>query len=225
MSISVEDCHSVHQQHRRRGRTDGMTHTLEDMQPPHRRRKVTIEHLLAPHLTFYPSADIKPYALDLQYEQVKSYSKEDYNDFSKTMYLDVVRIMRHVQSNTTSKQSILRSIKNDIILSEEVRGIEHLLMHKTFSNTVYQARRNHVRVVLSEQTRIEKESTQMKIEDKEYLSEMLAQFSISRSSESVMHARIRAYTCLKFDGGKVLGTFDCYNKLACLYTYTSSKAT
>jgi hypothetical protein len=210
MSISVEDCHSVHRQHRRRGRTDGMTHTstiidgsvrtdsitltLEDMQPPHRRRKVTIEHLLAPHVTFYPSADIKPYALDLQYEQVKSYSKEDYNDFSKTMYLDVVRIKRHVQSKTTSKQSILSLVKNDIILSEEVRGIEHLLMCKTFSNTPYQARRDHVRTVVSEQTRIVREATQMKIEDTEYLSEMLAQFSTSRSSQSVMHARIRAYT-------------------------------
>jgi hypothetical protein len=194
MSISVEDCHSVYQQHRRRGRTDGMTHTLEDMQPPHRRRKVTIEHLLAPHVTFYPSADIKPYALDLQYEQVKSYSKEDYNDFSKTMYLDVVRIKRHVQSKTTSKQSILRSVKNDIILSEEVRGIEHLLMCKTLSKDVYHERRDHVKAVLSEQKRIAREATQIKIEDTEYLSEMLSQFSASRSSKSATHARIRAYT-------------------------------
>ena len=184
LELSIEDCHSVHR-HRRRSSTDGITLTLENWEPPPCRRKVTIEHLLAPRVTFYPSADIKPYALDLQYEQAKSYSKEDYVSFSKTMYLDVVRIKRYVQSKTTSKQSILRLIKNDILLSEEVRGIEHLLVHKTFSNVVYQARRDHVRAVLSEQKRLAREAN---------LSEMLAQFSASRSSKSATHARIRAYT-------------------------------
>ena len=184
LSIGVEDCHSVHL-HRRRSRTDGITLTLENWEPPPRRRKVTIEHLLAPRVTFYPSADIKPCALDLQYEQAKSYSKEEMKGFNKTMYLDVVRIKRYVQSMTTSKQSLLRLLKNDIILSEDIRGIEHLLMCKTFSNVVYQARRDHVRAVLSEQKRLAREAN---------LSEMLALFSASRSSKSATHARIRAYT-------------------------------
>jgi hypothetical protein len=136
-------------------------------------------------VTFYPSADIKPYDLDLQYAQAKSYSKEEMRGFNKTMYLDVVRIKRYVQSMTTSKQSLLRLLKNDIVLSEDIRGIEHLLMCKTFSNVVYQARRDHVRAVLSEQKRLAREAN---------LSERLAQFSSSKSSKSVTHARIRAYT-------------------------------
>jgi len=179
-SISVEDCHPIHQ-NRRRSRTDSITLTLEDLQPSSCRRRVTID---VPRVTFYPSADIKPYDLDLQYAQAKSYSKEEMKGFKKTMYLDVVRIKRCVQSMTTSKQSLLRLLKNDIISSEDIRGIEHLLMCKTFSNVVYQARRDHVRAVLLEQKRLAGEAT---------LSERLAQFSGSKSSKSVMHARIRAY--------------------------------
>jgi hypothetical protein len=118
--------------------------------------------------------------------------------FSKTMYLDVVRIKRYVQSKTTSKQSLLRLLKNDIILSEDIRGIEYLLMCKTLSKDVYHERRDHVRAVLSEQKRIAREVTQIKIEDTDNinrdLSERLAQFSASRSSKSATHARIRAYT-------------------------------
>ena len=180
-SISVEDCHPIHQ-NRRRSRTDSITLTLEDLQPSSCRRRVTID---VPRVTFYPSADIKPYDLDLQYAQAKSYSKEEMKGFKKTMYLDVVRIKRCVQSMTTSKQSLLRLLKNDIISSEDIRGIEHLLMCKTFSNVVYQARRDHVRDVLSEQKRLAREAN---------LSEMSAQFSASRSSKSATHARIRAYT-------------------------------
>ena len=179
-SISVEDCHPIHQ-NRRRSWTDSITPTLEDLQPSSCRRRVTID---VPRVTFYLFADIKPYDLDLQYAQVKSYSKEEMKGFNKTMYLDVVRIKRYVQSMTTSKQSLLRLLKNDIILSEDIRGIEHLLMCKTFSNVVYQARRDHVRAVLSEQKRLAGEAT---------LSERLAQFSASKSSKSVTHARIRAY--------------------------------
>lgn len=158
-------------------------------------KKVTIEHQRAPCVTFNPSADIKPYALDLQYEQAKSYSKEDYESFSKTMYLDVVRIKRYVQSKTTSKQSNMRLIKNDILFSEEVRDIEHPLMHKTFSNVVYQARQDHVRAVL--QKRITREATLIKIkrtDNSRHLSKMLAQFSASRSSKSATHAQDFALT-------------------------------
>jgi hypothetical protein len=189
-SIIVEDCHPKHQ-NRRRSRTDSITLTLEDLQPSSCRRRITID---VPRVTFYPCANIKPYDLDLQYAQVKSYSKEEMKGFSKTMYLDVVRIKRYVQSKTTSKQSLLRLLKNDIILSEDIRGIEYLLMCKTLSKDVYHERRDHVTAVLSEQKRIAREVTQLKIEDTEYLSERLAQFSASRSSKSAKHARIRAYT-------------------------------
>lgn len=182
-------------QNRRRGRTDSIALTLEYLQPLPSRRRVTID---VPRVQFSQFANIKPYDLDLQYAQVKSYSKEEMNGFSKTMYLNVIRIKRDVQSKTTSKQSLLCLLKNDIILSEEIRGIEHLLMCKSLSKNVHHERRDHVKAVLMEQKRIAREVTQIKIGDthsiNRYLSERLAQFSASKSSKSATHARIRACT-------------------------------
>lgn len=181
-------------QNRRRSRTDSTTLTLDYLQPLPCRRRITID---VPRVKFSQCSNIKPYD-HLQYAQVKSYSKEETKGFSKTMYLDVIRIKRDVQLKTTSKQSLLRLIKNDIILSEEIRGIEHLLMCKSLSKDVYHERRDHVRAVLTEQKRISREVTLIKIGDTDsinrYLSERLAQFSASKSSKSATHARIRACT-------------------------------
>jgi len=138
------------------------------------------------------------YHLDPIYAHTKSYSKGDYKDFSKESFMEAVRIKKLVLSSTppgaSTKESFKHLLKNDVILSEEIRGIEHLILCKSASKLM-QERRDHARAVVSTQQRLKMLArddinvANMQVD----LAETLARFSASRSSRSTKAARIRAF--------------------------------
>jgi hypothetical protein len=137
------------------------------------------------------------YHLDQIYAQTKSYSKDDCQRFSRDSLMEAVRIKNLVVSSTpigaSTKESFKNLLKNDVLLPEEIRGIEHLLLYKSRSKLL-QDRRDHARAVLLMQHRMETLAKdpvkQGKVQGD--IAEALASFSASRSSRSVKHARIRA---------------------------------
>jgi hypothetical protein len=136
------------------------------------------------------------YHLDSAYAQIKSYSKDDCQRFSMDSLKEAVRIKNLVVSSTpigaSAKESFKNLLKNDVILPEEIRGIEHLLLYKSRSKLL-QERRDHARAVLLMQHRMEtsaRDPVKQKVQGD--IVEALASFSASRSSRSAKHARIRA---------------------------------
>ena len=127
----------------------------------------------------------------------KSYSTDDCQRFSMDSLMEAVRIKNLVVSSTpigaSAKESFKNLLKNDVILPEEIRGIEHLLLYKSRSKLL-QERRDHARAVLLMQHRMETSARdpvkQGKVQGD--IVEALASFSASRSSRSAKHARIRA---------------------------------
>jgi hypothetical protein len=134
------------------------------------------------------------YHIDQLYAHTKSYSKDDCKRFSRDSLMEAVRITNLLDSFTSSGASTEESfkylLKNDAILQEEIRGIEHLILCKSASMFLH-GRRDHARSVLAVQHEMETLSRdQMMIYDD--LVEILARFSASRSSRSAMDARARA---------------------------------
>jgi len=150
-----------------------------------------------PRVTISASSSMQLYHIDPIYAQTKSYSKEDCQGFSRESMMEAVRIKKLVLSSTppgaSTKESFKHLLKNDVILSEEIRGIEHLILCKSASKLL-QERRDHARAVVSMQHRIDtlardrSKPTKMGGD----LAETLATFSASRSSRSTKAARIRA---------------------------------
>jgi len=147
-----------------------------------------------PRVTFSESSSMQLYHLDQLYAQTKSYSKDDCQRFSRDSQMEAVRIKNLVVSSTpigaSTKESFKNLLKNDAILPEEIRGIEHLLLYKSAS-TFLHGRRDHARSVLTVLHQMETlVRDQMMIHDD--FVETLARFSASRSSRSAMDARTRA---------------------------------
>ena len=147
-----------------------------------------------PRVTFSESSSMQMYHLDQLYAHTKSYSKDDCKRFSRESQMEAARIKKLVHSFTSpgvsTEESFKYLIKNDAILLEEIRGIEHLILCNSASKFVGR-RRDHTRSVLTVQHRMETLARdQMKIQDD--LVEILARFSASRSSRSSRDARTRA---------------------------------
>jgi hypothetical protein len=157
-----------------------------------RKRKI-----LQPRVAISASSSMQLYHLDPIYAQTKSYSKEDCQGFSRESMMEAVMIKKLVLSSTppgaSTKESFKHLLKDDVILSEEIRGIEHLILCKSASKLL-QERRDHARAVVSMQQRLKMLArddinvANMQVD----LAETLATFSASRSSRSKKAARIRA---------------------------------
>ena len=152
---------------------------------------------LRQRVTISERSTMQLYHLDPAYAQTKSYSKDDCKRFSRDSLMEAVRIKNLVVSSTpigaSAKESFRNLLMNDVILPEEIRGIEHQVLYKSRSKLL-QERRDHVRAVLLMQHRIETLARdpvkQGKVQGD--IAEILASFSASRSSRSAKHARIRA---------------------------------
>jgi hypothetical protein len=137
------------------------------------------------------------YHLDQSYAHIKSYSKVDCQRFSRDSLMEAVRIKNLVISSTpigaSTKETFKNLLKKDVILPEEIRGIEHLILCKSTSKLI-EERRDHVRAVLLMQhqmeTLVRDSAKQAKV--KGDIAKTLASLSASRSSRSAKHARIRA---------------------------------
>ena len=147
-----------------------------------------------PRVTFSECSSMQLYHLDQLYAQTKSYSKDDCQRFSRDSQMEAERIKNLVVSSTpigaSAKESFKNLLKNDALLLEEIRGIEHLLLYKSASKFLH-GRRDHARSVLTVLHQMETlVRDQMMIHDD--FVETLARFSASRSSRSAMDARTRA---------------------------------
>jgi hypothetical protein len=145
-------------------------------------------------VTMSERSSMQFYDLDPMY--AKSYSKEDCKRFSKESMLEAIRIKKLLLSWTppgaSTKETLKYLIENDIIPSEEIRGIEHLVLCKS-SAQLLQVRQDHINAVLSMQHRMVLASDPAKQAKMECdRAEKLASFSASRSSRSAKYARIRA---------------------------------
>ncbi|KAL3772177.1 hypothetical protein ACHAW5_003248 [Stephanodiscus triporus] len=146
---------------------------------------------LRQRVTISNTSSIHVYPLDPHYAYTKSYSKEDRKRFSTESILEAVHIKKVVCSTSpglSTKESFRYLLKNNVILPEEIRGIEHLILCKSLPK-LQQERQGHVRAVLSEQHRMAR-LKQMKIQDDAV--DKLATFSALRSLRSVKLARTRA---------------------------------
>ncbi len=158
---------------------------------------LSMHKTLRQRVTISERSTMQLYHLDQIYAQTKSYSKDDCQRFSRDSLMEAVKIKNLVVSSTpigaSTKESFKNLLKNDVLLPEEIRGIEHLLLYKSAS-MVLQDRRDHARAVLLMQHRMETLAKdpvkQGKVQGD--IAEALASFSASRSSRSVKHARIRA---------------------------------
>ena len=158
---------------------------------------LSMHKTLRQRVTISERSTMQLYHLDQIYAQTKSYSKDDCQRFSRDSLMEAVRIKNLVVSSTpigaSTKESFKNLLKNDVLLPEEIRGIEHLLLYKSRSKLL-QDRRDHARAVLLMQHRMETLAKdpvkQGKVQGD--IAEALASFSASRSSRSVKHARIRA---------------------------------
>ena len=158
---------------------------------------LSMHKTLRQRVTISERSTMQLYHLDSAYAQIKSYSKDDCQRFSMDSLMEAVRIKNLVVSSTpigaSAKESFKNLLKNDVILPEEIRGIEHLLLYKSRSKLL-QERRDHARAVLLMQHRMETSARdpvkQGKVQGD--IVEALASFSASRSSRSAKQARIRA---------------------------------
>ena len=158
---------------------------------------LSLHNTLQQRVTISERSTMQLYHLDPVYAQTKSYSKDDCQRFSRDSLMEAVRIKNLVVSSTpigaSTKESFKKLIKNNVILHEEIRGIEHLVLYKSRSKLL-QERREHARAVLLMQHRMESLTKdpvkQGKVQGD--IAEALASFSASRSSRSAKHARIRA---------------------------------
>ena len=145
--------------------------------------------ILQQRVTFSKSNSMQLYHLDQLYAQIKSYSKEDCRGFTSESLMEAAMIKKLVLSSTppdaSTKETLKYLLKNDVISSEEIRGIEHLIHCKSASKLL-QRRRDHVRAIVSMQHRMKTLNIQY------YLGETLASFSASMSSRSTKAARIYA---------------------------------
>jgi hypothetical protein len=161
-----------------------------------RRKRKILQH----HVTFSVSSSMQLYHLDEHYAQAKSYSKDDCKGFSRESMMEAIRITKLILSSTppddasaSTSEKFEHLLKTDVISSEDIRGIEHLILCKSPSKLL-QKRRDHASAVLSMQHRMEtlakEDINEAKVQD--YLVKKLATFSASRSSISAKHARTRA---------------------------------
>ncbi len=158
---------------------------------------LSLHNTLQQRVTISERSTMQLYHLDPAYAQTKSYSKDDCQRFSRDSLMEAARIKNLVVSSTpigaSTKESFKNLIKNNVILHEEIRGIEHLVLYKSRSKLL-QERREHARAVLLMQHRMESLARdpvkQGKVQGD--IAEALASFSASRSSRSAKHARIRA---------------------------------
>ena len=90
-----------------------------------------------PRVTFSECSSMQLYHLDQLYAQTKSYSKDDCQRFSRDSQMEAVRIQNLVVSSTligaSTKESFKNLLKNEAILPEEIRGIEHLVLYRLAS--------------------------------------------------------------------------------------------
>ena len=90
-----------------------------------------------PRVTFSESSSMQLHHLDQLYAQTKSYSKDDCQRFSRDSQMEAVRIQNLVVSSTligaSTKESFKNLLKNEAILPEEIRGIEHLVLYRLAS--------------------------------------------------------------------------------------------
>jgi hypothetical protein len=135
---------------------------------------------LRQRVTMSNTSSIHVYPLDPHYAYTKSYSKEDRKRFLKTQFWRL-----YISRNSCVRphpgclpRSLSYLLKNNVILPEENRGIEHLILCKSLPK-LQQERQGHVRAVLSEQHRMAR-LKQMKIQDDAV--DKLATFSALRSS-------------------------------------------
>ncbi len=153
--------------------------------------------LLKPRVTFSEMSSMQLYHIDSLYGNSKSYSKEDYKRFSVDILMEALRIKNIVlltSSNVFTKESFRYLIKNNVLMPEEIQGIEHLISKLAY--TLLQERWNYLKAVLSEQDRMEalKSDSTKQMKSHDDLVKQLATFSAKRLSRSAKRARIRAST-------------------------------
>ena len=179
---------------------DRVCELLEDWPRPMSgctQERQSLRKLLKPRVTFSEMSSMQLYHIDQLYADSKSYSKKDFKRFSKDILMEAERIKNLVlltSSDASTKESCRYLIENNVIMPEEILGIDHLISKSAYK--LLQERRNHPRAVLSEKYRIEALTSdsmkQMKSHDD--LVKQLATFSALRSSRSAKRARIRAST-------------------------------
>ena len=102
--------------------------------PDHMPGNAGTRKMLHLQVTFSESSMLQMYNLDQLYAHTKSYSEDDCKQFSRDSLMEVARIKKLVHSCTSSGTSAEESfeylLKNDAILPEEIRGIEHLILCK-----------------------------------------------------------------------------------------------
>ena len=157
-----------------------------------------MSNIMRPRVTFSKKSDMQLFYPDPYYIRTKSYNKQDREIATKDAFSKAVEIRRLLILTSSSERSIKAKIKflleTHVILPEEIRGIEHLIMCKSLSQ-LHQERKVHVRAVLLEQHRmkslISMDSSTIKCNnDGNECS--LAKFSASMTLRSAHIARFRA---------------------------------
>lgn len=148
-----------------------------------------------PRVTISESSSMRIYYPDPLYARNKSHTKEDLKSFGTDAMLEARRIKRLVLSTPgATPDSFKYLLKNNMLLLEEIVGIEHFVLRKSASK-MSKARQDHARAVLMEQNRIEKMQEnpiqKLKIQDHN-TTQKLGDFSASLSIKSAKCARIRA---------------------------------
>ena len=166
------------------------------------KERQSLRKKLKPRVTFSEMSSMQLYHVDPLYAISKSYSKEDFNHFSKDIMMEAARIKNLVHltsSDAYTKESFRYLIENHVILPEEIQGIEHLISKSAYK--LLQERRNHPRAVLLEQDRMEAlpSDSMKRMKCQEDIVMKLATFSSLRSSRSAKRARIRASTAAWFE--------------------------
>jgi len=116
-----------------------------------------MSHIMRPRVTFSKKSDMQLFYPDPYYIRTKSYNKQDRVMATKDAFSKAVEIRQLLILTLSSERSIEAKIKflleTHVILPEEIRGIEHLIMCKSLSQ-LHQERKVHVRAVLLEQHRM-----------------------------------------------------------------------
>ncbi len=105
-----------------------------------------------PTVNFSEFSSLRVYDdLDDLYRRTKAYSRKDREVFGAQAMMEANRIKRLIYASPPNsvKESIKYVLRNDIVTSDELVGIDHLILGRRSS--VFQVRRDHMTAVLQKQ--------------------------------------------------------------------------
>ena len=143
-------------------------------------------------VNFSEFSSLYHYDSDDLYSKTKSYSKKDCQIFSAQVMVEAHRIKRLIYNSppSSAKESIKYVLRNNIVTSDEVVGIDHLIIGRRSS--VLQVRRDHMTAVLwkQQEQRRRRQHQQPQIEENSLIE--LGKFAEHSSLKSTHSAIARA---------------------------------